>query len=346
MHRGVQLCVSLGGETIVDWAIGEAKPDVPLTTDSLLLWLSSGKPVTAVATLQLWERGLLDLDTPLAAYIPDFAAGGKESITIRHLLTHTGGFRLVHIGWPGSDWDEIIRRICEVKLEPQWEIGRTLGYHAYSSWYMLGELVGRLDGREISQYVKDEVFEPLAMHDTWLGMPEDKYHEYGDRIVPLENTSGTGRPDHKWDSAEGAAHPAPGGNTRGPVRELVRFHQMLFNGGQLEGRRILEPETVREMSRRQTEGLFDKTFRHEMDWGLGLMMNSYRKDDNAPYGFGRYASRKAFGHGGNQSSIGFCDLEHGLVVAWVANGMPGEKAHQQRNVALNEAIYRDLGLAD
>jgi len=81
-----------------------------------------------------------------------------------------------------------------------------------------------------------------------------------------------------------------------------------------------------------------------MDWGLGLMLSSYRKADNAPYGFGRYASRSAFGHGGNQSSIGFCDPENELVVAWVANGMPGEKAHQQRNRAINEAIYQDLGL--
>ena len=344
-HRGLQLHISRGGEVIADWAIGEARPGVAITTDSLLLWMSAGKPVTTVAILQLSERGLLDIDTPVARYLPDFEAGGKESITIRHMLTHTGGFRLVHIGWPESNWNEIIRRICEVELESRWEIGETLGYHTYSSWYILGELVKRFDGRGISQYAREEIFEPLEMPDSWLGMPQDVYRDYGDRIVGLKNTSGTGRPDHKWDSEEGATHPAPGGNTRGPVRDLARFYRMLLAGGQLDGTRILEPKTVREMTRLQVESRFDKTFRHQMAWGLGLMMNSYRKDDNAPYGFGRYASRRTFGHGGNQSSIAFCDPLHDLVVAWVANGMPGEEAHQQRNLALNEAIYLDLGLS-
>ena len=80
-----------------------------------MLWLSSTKPTTAVALAQLWEQGLLDLDDPVARHIPEFAAQGKEGITLRHLLTHTAGLRMLDVGWPGDPWDEIIARICAMR---------------------------------------------------------------------------------------------------------------------------------------------------------------------------------------------------------------------------------------
>ena len=92
-------------------------------------------------------------------------------------------------------------------------------------------------------------------------------------------------------------------------------------------------------------GMFDETFRHVMDWGLGFIVDSKRYGpETVPYGFGPHASSRTFGHGGAESSIGFADPEAGLVVAWVANGMPGEARHNRRNRAINAAIYEDLGL--
>src|ERR671930_293297 len=94
-HVGAQLYASVGGEVVADAALGLARsaPEVPMRTDTLMLWMSATKPVAAVAVAQLWERGLLDLDDPVAKHLPPFAARGKEPVTIRHLLTHTGGFR-------------------------------------------------------------------------------------------------------------------------------------------------------------------------------------------------------------------------------------------------------------
>ncbi|MDK1022358.1 MAG: serine hydrolase domain-containing protein, partial [Candidatus Hydrogenedentes bacterium] len=99
LHIGAQLYVSLKGECIAECALGLADAEanegegIALTTDHLVLSLSAGKPVGAVAIGQLWEQGQVDLDAPIAETIPEFGAHGKDSVTMRHILTHTGGFR-------------------------------------------------------------------------------------------------------------------------------------------------------------------------------------------------------------------------------------------------------------
>src|SRR4051794_1428427 len=89
LHLGAQIFVSLNDQIVLDDAVGQARFGVPMTRDSINWWLSAVKPVTAVAIAQLWERGNLALDNRVGAHIPEFARGGKEAITIRHLLTHT-----------------------------------------------------------------------------------------------------------------------------------------------------------------------------------------------------------------------------------------------------------------
>src|SRR5215207_517825 len=89
LHVGAQLYVSFRGETIADVGEGIPRAGVPMRTDTLMLWLSAGKPVSAIAVAQLWERGLLDLDDPVARHIPEFGVNGKDVVTIRHILTHT-----------------------------------------------------------------------------------------------------------------------------------------------------------------------------------------------------------------------------------------------------------------
>ena len=92
LHLGAQLYASVAGRAVLDFACGEARAGVPMRTDSVVQWFSSGKPLTAIIVAQLYERGELRLDEPVARYIPEFAANGKGAITLVHLLTHTGGF--------------------------------------------------------------------------------------------------------------------------------------------------------------------------------------------------------------------------------------------------------------
>ena len=348
LHTGAQLYVSREGEAVADVAVGESRPGVAMTPDTVMLWLSSSKPVTAVAVAQMWERGKLRLDDRVAKHIPEFARNGKEPVTIRHVLTHTAGFRWVDTGWPNATWDETIGRVCDARQERGWVAGRSAGYSPYASWFLLGEIVRRLDerGRDFGRYVREEVFEPLGMHDSWLALPPEQHRVYGRRIGVMHKTEGGKAEDAGLDGEVHAAAARPSGGGRGPVRELGRFYEMLLGGGTLGGVRLLSPQTVEAMTARHRTGVRDETFKHVMDWGLGFIINSSQYGpETVPYGYGPHASPRTFGHSGSQSSSAFADPEHGLVVVCICNGMPGEPAHQARMRALHGAIYTDLGLA-
>jgi CubicO group peptidase (beta-lactamase class C family) len=349
LHLGAQLYVSLRGETVADAVLGEDRPGVPLTTDHLMLWLSSTKPATAVALAQLWERGELELDDPVARHVPEFAAQGKEGITLRHLLTHTAGLRRLDVGWPEDSWDEIIARLCAMRPEPRWPPGRKAGYHTASSWFLLGEVVRRVDGRPFERYVREEVFEPLDLFDSWVGMPPERWREYrqAGRIGALWNTEASPPQPHGWDVEERCVRCHPGGNGYGPMRELGRFYEMLLARGTLGGRRLLSPQTVEAMTARHRAGMRDQTFQHVLDWGLGFILNSSRYGaETVPYGYGHHASARTFGHSGYRSSAGFADPERGLAVALAFNGTPGNEAHERRVRAVLDALYEDLGLVE
>ena len=346
LHVGFQLYIELDGTVFANIAEGNARPEVNMECDSLMLWLSSGKPITAVAVGQQIERGTLDLDIPIVHYLPEFAQGGKQDITIRHLLTHTGGFRAASIQWPGMNWAEIIESICRARQEPGWIPGEKAGYHPATSWFILGELVRLSDGRPYSQYVREEIFEPLEMSHSWIGMPLERYRSYGDRLGQMQITS-SGHVSPYPDDAEerGFTQCNPGANARGPMKDLGQFYRMLLHGGTHHGVQILQPETVRNLTTRHRIGMVDSTFRHIMDWGLGCIINSSQYGvDTAPYGFGDYASEDTFGHAGSESSTAFADPRHDLVVCWVCNGRPGTPLHHERNRAINNAIYADLKL--
>lgn len=346
LHLGGQIYVSIGGERVADHAFGEARPGRPMTPEHLMLWLSSSKPVGALAIGRLWEAGRLDLDDRISHHIPEFGVGGKEPITVRHVLTHTGGFRMSNVGWPEESWETIIERICEARLEPRWVPGRTAGYHRASSWFILGELVRRLDGRRFESFVREEIFEPLGMDDSWIGMPAELYEQYEARLAPLFDT-GSGSPEARdLHSREAVTRCSPAGGGWGPINQLGRFYEALLGGGRIGDTRVAAPQTVEALVARHRTGMFDKTFQATLDWGLGFVLDSSHYGGEAvPYSHGRHSSPRTFGHSGYRSSSAFVDPEHRLVVAVAVNGTPSEERHRRRFEALLSAIYEDLGLA-
>jgi len=339
LHPGAQLYVSRAGDPLIDVALGQASDGVPMTIDSIVLWMSAVKPITAMAIAKEWERGHVDLEAPVARYVPEFAENGKEAVTIRHLLTHTGGFPKYFVPW-SIDCDEAVRRICALSLEAGWVPGKKAGYHPSSAWQILGEVIERITGRDYGAYVRDELFLPIGMNDSWMGIPEHEVMGYGDRIaVTVAGKPGAMRPtNHR---PHHISQCRPGANGRGPIRELGIFYERLM----ARGGGVFEPDTVEFFIRLHRDGMYDETFAHTMDWGLGFMRNSGKYgEETVPYGFGDHASEEAFGHGGMQSTMAFCDPAHGLVVAWACIGMPGELLHKVRNRAINTAIYEDLGI--
>jgi CubicO group peptidase (beta-lactamase class C family) len=348
LHFGVTVSVRLDGSPLADFSVGDTPDGQPLDFQQLLPWLSAGKPLTAVAVLREIERGRLQLDRPVADVIPEFASKGKEQVTLKHLLTHTAGLDTTPVGWPQAPWKTIIDRICDRGIREGFEVGTNAAYDPARSWFILGELLRRVDGRMPHEIVQDDICRPLGMNSTWIAMNHEEYSANAERIskVAARDEHGGLKQTHTWIESFWTA-PSPGSSTRGPVHELALFYEMLLSGGSLNGVRILGTESVQLMTSRHREGLFDSTFQHKVDFGLGVLVDSnHYGPETVPYGFGRYASSTSFGHGGAQTSIGFCDPERQLVVAWVANGAPGEAQHNRRNRELNSAIYLDLGFGD
>ena len=341
LHDCAQVYVSQHGEPVLDIALGEIGPGRPLRSDDVMLWYSSGKPMTAVAVLQLWEQDRLGLDDLVAKYL-DGWGNGRERCTIRHVLTHTGGFPM-H-GDPTFDtdltWEEAVA--ATIAAPTLWEPGTAAGYHAASGWRILGAVVEAIDGRRIDQYLREEVFEPLGLQDCYLGIPLERQAELGDRIVPvmwsghrLPTVDKDGnfymaeyRIDRVHNEPWHIAKVEPGGGMRGPARELGHFYESLLG----YGTRILEPRTVETMRAVHRWGLKDTTFRINIPWGLGVQVD-----------FTGGTTRRAFGHGGMASSRGLADPECGLVMVVVTNGLAGIIEAEQRLLEFTDAVYTALG---
>src|SRR5690606_8039862 len=160
---GAAVAVDLDGQTVVDLWGGHA--DVartrPWERDTIVNVWSTTKEVTALAMLILAERGLVDLDAPVATYWPDFAKNGKENVLVRHVMAHTSGVS----GWEQPfvvedmyDWELSTSRLAE--QAPWWEPGTASGYHAQNQGHLLGEIVRRVTGRSLKQFVAEEIAAP------------------------------------------------------------------------------------------------------------------------------------------------------------------------------------------
>ena len=349
LHLGAQVYASINEDPVADFAVGEARPGVPMQTNTLNLWLSSSKPVTAIAIAQQFEQHNLDLDDPVADHIPAFAQNGKDEITIRHLLTHTAGIRVVPYNYPKDSIERVVEKICKARPEPRWIFGETAGYHLHTSWYLLAYIVQSITGQPYKHYVRDHIFKPLGMTDCYIGMKPETYDKLKDRIAIMSHFDDGGSKGclEKTDCEKAwVSGGRPGGNGYGPMRQLGIFYETLLTGGDHNGIRIIEPETVGLFTARHREGLFDKTFQQTIDWGLGFLLDSKRYgESDLHYGYGPHASDDTFGHSGYQSSTAFADPHHGLVVAIVCNGTPGDIPHRKRMFNILKTLYEELNLA-
>ncbi|MCR9198188.1 MAG: beta-lactamase family protein [Planctomycetaceae bacterium] len=343
LHTAVQVYVSLEGDILLDQGFGASLDARPIAADSIMLWRSAGKPVTAVAIMTLVERGELSLDSPLQQCLPE-AAGPVGQLTLQDLLTHTSGLPLLNTGWPQSEWSDSLARILAAAPLDQ----TIAAYQPQSTWFLLGEVLRRqLNVDSFDTALRQTVLAPFGMEDVWCGLPEATASALQHRLPDYyEREKGT-LVASPYGGGRWLTTASPGGNLRGPVSQLGRFYEVLLqNGAGTDGRQLLQPATVQQMTQRHRTDRFDEVLQHVIDFGLGVIIDSgHHGRDTVPYGFSRYCSPRSFGHGGAQCSIGFCDPDRQLVVAWATNAFCGEGQHQRRNRAINEAIYEDLGLA-
>ncbi len=323
LELGSSLCVTVDGEMVVDIWGGyvDAEKTKPWQEDTIAIVFSSTKIPTIICTLMNIDRGLLELDEPVATYWPEFAQGGKETITVRQAMTHRArvpGFKTPQPGAVLEDWNRVIDLIA---AEPAWFDEDTICYHPHTFGFILGELIQRVTGRPIRQFMNEELFEPLGA-DFHLGLSDKNDAQ---RVAPFlynepepDLDDGTvekavwesvveesGDPWTVWERMS-AVHPASGGFTN--ARGLCRVGTMLAMGGELDGRVYLSPEILKEATTEQVHE--QEPFLGELRLGLGFGLDSP--------GF-RSPTPDSFHWGGHGGSWCFMDPSRRLAGAYVMN---------------------------
>ena len=289
---GASFSATLDGVELITLAGGQCRPGVPWTADTRTTVMSVTKGWAGLVVAILADRGLLDVDEPVATYWPEFAANGKASIRVRDILLHTSGViglpnvREV-LGWEGRGWDDLDAIAAALaSAEPAWEPGTRFGYHAVTYGWLVGELVRRIDGRTLGGYLRDEVAEPLGVRAAIGVSPDDQsdlalvYPEGMDRApVPLRRVLGGVRArmcdpgtligraslgdgsQSIFDNPRGFMnqpfwHSAevPASNGVSSARDLARLFAVVALGGELDGQRLLAKSTLDRFSERQPTG--------------------------------------------------------------------------------------------
>ncbi|MCU1728859.1 beta-lactamase family protein [Pseudomonas sp. 7P_10.2_Bac1] len=332
-ERGAALCIQIAGETVLDLWAGTADKDGEQAwhTDTIVNLFSCTKTFTAVTALQLVEEGKLALDTPVAQYWPEFAAAGKESITLRQLLSHRAGLPALRESMPADalyEWQTMVDALAAEA--PWWTPGEGHGYAAITYGWLLGELIRRADGRSAGHSIVARTAKPLGL-DFHVGLADEEFYRVahiarskgnmGDAAAqrllkammtePLSMTTrafanppsimtSTNKPE--WRRME-----QPAANGHGNARSLAGFYSGLLDGS------LLEAEMLEQLTREHSLGE-DKTLLTRTRLGLGCMLDQ-PDTPNATFGLGP----KAFGHPGAGGSIGFADPEREVAFGFVTN---------------------------
>lgn len=333
VHRGLQLYVSLHGVPVASFGVGEANDTAAMTERTLLPWLCAGKPLLAVAFAQLWERGLVAPDTPVATVLPEFGSNGKHILTFRHLLTHTAGLVpdpvQAVLGAPRS---AVFDAICAAALPARARPGRIAHYSRFWAWFLLAETVQRLDGRNYSRYLREEVLGPLGMDDIITDTSPALMAQEAARIGCVYDTSRPGA-GIRMDEPRLVGSYQPGIAGLGAAASYGRLLESLLG----IGAPVLGPQTAAAVTSAHRVGLHDLHFDNRMSWGLGVAVLGET--------YGPCCSPRTFGHTGLSTSLLLADPDRRLVIAVIRNGMPTRPVSEERHRALVAAVYDDLGLA-
>ena len=359
---GAAFALHVNGTKVVDiWGgTADVSTSRPYSEDSLQLVFSTTKGATAVCANLLAERGELDIDAPVARYWPEFAANGKDDIPVRWLLCHKAGLYTVDEAPRYADtlrWDPIVEALAA--QAPLWEPGTKHGYHALTYGWLVGEVVRRITGKSLGTFFADEVAKPLGL-EFWIGLPKDQH----DRVAPLvamdepsdpaaralaEQLMGPDTVMGKALSCSGALDPddgdialnfnrpdmwsaeIPAANGITNARSLSRMYAALI--GEVDGVRILSPQTVEHARQCQTEGADAVLMGMETRFGLGFMLSS---------SFSPFGGPHSFGHPGAGGSVGFADPDAGVAFGYVMNKMQQNLAGDPRTLTLIEETYKAL----
>jgi len=352
LEVGASFAVTLNGKHVVDlWGgYANAAKTKQWEKNTIVNVYSTTKVMTAICIHILVDRGLLDLDAPVAKYWPEFAQAGKENLPVRYLLSHTSGLA----GWDKHfrskklyNWDLMVELLAAQK--PWWEPGTKSGYHTITFGHLLGELLRRITKKSLGTFFQEEVAVPLGA-DFHIGLPEEHDDRVADLIPPPPiDLSTFGDIDPKsvamrsltnpiidvlatktreWRSAE-----IPGANGHGNARSVSRITAALACGGELDGVRLLSEKTIKQSIEEQSYGtdlVLNVPIRFGLGWGL--------QSKELPIG----PNPNVFYWGGFGGSVIAVDLDAKLSICYVMNKMVSTLTGDPRSEKLIEALYESI----
>ncbi len=341
VHPAMQVCVRRNGEVILDRAVGHSHGNGPrdggdvektlATPETPFCVYSTSKAITAFVIHKLCEKGVLHLEDPIAEHIPGYERHGKRGITIGHVLAHRAG--VPNLPREALDLDNIddhdyLREVlCDAK--PVMLPGTQLAYHAVSGGFILGEVVRQATGHDIRTVLAEEFLEPLGFRWTNYGVdPADvdtvaTNYITGPRTAPplstlLARALGIGLDDlvETTNDPRYLTGIVPAANTVTTANELSRFFEVMRCGGELDGVRVIETETIRRALVERSHLEMDLSLAFPTRFSYGLMLGARVL---SLYGLD---TQHAFGHLGFTNMLAWADPERAISVAVLNNGKP------------------------
>jgi CubicO group peptidase (beta-lactamase class C family) len=341
LHPAIALCIRRRGEIILDRAIGHARgnspqdpegtPLVKATPDTLYNFFSGSKSVTAMLIHLLQQEEQLHVDEPVATFIPEFAKRRKHSITIRDVLTHRAGIpptpeEAIDLDLLSKP-EEIVRAFCD--LEPTHRPGSVQAYQAVTSGYILGEIIRRVTGQDIREFLTKRVREPLKMEHFNYGVAP----ELLDRVAvdaftgptptwPYKNLVHVAFGASMRELVELGNDPrfrtavSPAANVIATPEEISRFFETLLCGGTYQDVRIFEQRTVARAVEPQVTGQVDRVLMMPIPLSMGFMLGL------RSFGFYGPRTANAFGHLGFTNVLGWADPDRDISVGFMNTGKP------------------------
>jgi len=349
---GGAVCVYQDGRRVIDlWGgFRDTAGTKPWTADTVSCVMSVTKAVVALGALILVERGKIQLEKPVASYWPEFSAGGKQDISVELLMAGRAGLIYADRCKAGAiyRWPEMVRALAE--QEPAWSPGERGAYHSTTIGFLLGELIQRVDGRDVATFVREGITEPLDL-DFTFGIPKESGARVADIIPSTENrtlnAAGDGvtklarawkaMPENRHDmfNSDDWRHSVmPSGNGHSNARSLARIFALLAMGGELEGVKLLSPELIGKARTVQWDGLCELTDR-PYRYGLGFFLNGSPLVPMGP-------NEGAFGHPGLGGVLAFADPEARLSFSYTPNKMTASEGVGRVCEDLINAVYQSL----
>ncbi|MBI3329675.1 MAG: beta-lactamase family protein [Nitrospinae bacterium] len=363
---GLQVAAYVDGEPVVDvWGgLADETTGQKVNGDTLFPVFSVTKAVTATALHIQAERGLVDYDTPIAHYWPEFGAQGKDKGTVRDALTHRIGIPQMPAGVTPElmcDWDWMVQRLADMK--PLFEPGTRSAYLAYTFGWIIGEVVRRTDAkrRPFGTFVQEEICTPLGIDSLWIGIPDAVEPRVAkltniprpspeapglppEALIPIAIPLQVGVTQKVFGRSDVRRACIPGAGGIMNARSAARFFAMLANGGELGGVRLLSKERVRSFSvPRPNREEFDPVVWRVLNLGMGGF-HLGGESPPAPPVVGR--NPYTICHPGAGGSIGWADPDARLAVAICHNRMFDAPTPEGNPlVPIGNAVREALGVA-